>query len=535
MNVPPSPKVIVRILGVCVLLAAVYFGFKLRNPATVQAQAQNGAASAPANADSPATNDAPEAATASTNAVASNASTNAAGTNAATAAASTNAPSAGTNATASDSGTNGPATAIAAPGGPTPPPGAPGQPGSEEEPGGDVQLSFQNANVDMIVQWLAKHTGKSVVKHKGVQCQLTIVSSKKMPSREALNLVYRALALEGFNVIETSKSILILPEAQDPKVAPEIVNGGGQELPEGRQRLMRIFTLENVSPADMSDKIKSVLSDKAVVDTVDRANQLIVTDYTENIRLASELIAELDVPSGGDMEIEFFKLKHADPDEITTLLTQILNAQPATPRPSGNGSSSSPNRGGPAIRPGGPSPMPPGAPGGPPPSAGPPPASGSAGGASGQVKIWPDKNANQLIVSAPKSRMQEIRDLLAILDVEKQEDVTMRVIALENVSAEDLVKEISPLYQRMTSRTPKERVEVTANTRSNSLIVYSSEANFREVQKLVQALDREDAAERTMRVFTLTNADAEDVAKQLETLSEGSQSESMCYPVYIYG
>src|SRR5688500_12254059 len=38
----------------------------------------------------------------------------------------------------------------------------------------EMQLSFQNANVDMIVQWLAKNTGKSVVKHPKVQCQLTI-------------------------------------------------------------------------------------------------------------------------------------------------------------------------------------------------------------------------------------------------------------------------------------------------------------------------------------------------------------------------
>src|SRR5437868_4841915 len=44
----------------------------------------------------------------------------------------------------------------------------------------DDQLSFQGANIDMVVQWLAKTTGKSVVKHPKVQCQLTIVSSKSL-------------------------------------------------------------------------------------------------------------------------------------------------------------------------------------------------------------------------------------------------------------------------------------------------------------------------------------------------------------------
>src|SRR3954464_4921923 len=37
----------------------------------------------------------------------------------------------------------------------------------------DITLSFQGANVEMVVQWLAETTGKTVVKHPQVQCQLT--------------------------------------------------------------------------------------------------------------------------------------------------------------------------------------------------------------------------------------------------------------------------------------------------------------------------------------------------------------------------
>jgi len=77
-----------------------------------------------------------------------------------------------------------------------------------------VELSFQGANIDMVVQWLAQTTGKTVVKHPQVQCQLNVVSSKKVSQREAINTVYRALALEGFTVVETTRSILIVPEGR---------------------------------------------------------------------------------------------------------------------------------------------------------------------------------------------------------------------------------------------------------------------------------------------------------------------------------
>lgn len=499
MTPSSNPKFAIRAILAIALVLAIFYAYTQRVKTRVAAQAPqtNSASVASTNAtESPATNAAPNVLT------------------------------------------NEPSSTNAAPAGPTviatPPPnmpprgGPPGSnaPASEEPDDGMVQLSFQGANVDMIVQWLAKTTGKSVIKHPRVQCQLTIVSSSRLPEREALNLVYRALALEGFSVLESSKSILVVPEGQEPKLAPEMVNGADVEIPEGRQRLLRIFNLEHTSPGELSEKIRTVLSEKATVEVVDRANQLIITDYTENMRLVSELIKELDVSSPSDVTIEFFKLEHAQADEISGLLTQILNARPPSAAVSTSSRPSSPPPGRPTP-PGMPTPSP-----SPSPSPSPGPSGGSGGGGS-EVKIWVDKASNQLIVAAPKSRMEEIEALLEVLDTEKTKDVTIRVIPLQNVSAEDLVKEIGPLYQRMGSQSAQERIEITANGRSNSLIILSSEVNFRAIQRLVEALDKEDAQEKVLRAFRLTNADAEDVAKQLQEL-QTDQSTQNRYPYYIF-
>lgn len=445
-----------------------------------------------------------------------------------------------TNTTAANavpSGTNSAAlTTNAAARPPARPPGAPGAPGgapsAEVASDGTMQVSFQNANVDMIVQWLAKATGKSVVKHPRVQCQLTIVSSKPVLQREAINLIYRALSLEGFTTIESSNTIFIVPEGQEPKLTPQLVDGAPGELPEGRQRLIRIFQLEHVQPTEVRDKIKTVLSDKATIEVVDRANQLIITDYTDNIRLATELIKELDVTSISDITIEFFPLKHARAEEISTLLAQVLNAQViSSARPaSASGPSMPPSRPGPNMRPPGGPPPP-----GPQPSPSPSPDNATASAsssASSQVKIWPDGNFNRLIVAAPRARMQEVRELLEILDVEKTKDVTVRVLPLQNVSAEDLVREISPLFQKMSGKGETDRIDVTANLRSNSLIILSSEENFRAIERLVASLDREEAQEKVLRTFQLSNADAEDVAKQIRDLGQ-DQASNQRYP-FIY-
>ena len=272
--------------------------------------------------------------------------------------------------------------------------------GSKTNANDGIQISFQGANVDMVAQWLSQTTGKTVVKHPRVQCQVTIISNKKMPMREAINMVYRALALEGFSAVELSNSIMIVPAGEEPKMSPELVTGSLTNMPAGRQKLVKVFPLKSIQASDLKERIKTALSDKATVDVDERANQIIITDYTDNLRVAGELIEALD------------------------------SARP--------------------------------------------------------------------------------------------EDVAVRVLPLKHIAADQLAKEMAPLYQKMSGKSSgKGTIDVAADDRSNSLIVLSSLADFNAIVKLVVSLDTEDAQEKTTQTFILKNADAQDVAKQLQDLNQG--------------
>jgi general secretion pathway protein D len=274
----------------------------------------------------------------------------------------------------------------------------------------DIQLSFQGANIDMVVQWLAQTTGKTVVKHPQVQCQLTITSSKKVSQREAINIVYRALALEGFTAIESSKSILIVPEGKEPRMTPEVVDNSQKKIPEGRERLTKVFSLSHVQAATLKEKVQTALSDKATVTLDEHANQIIISDYNDNLRVAAELIQALD-----------------------------------TDRP---------------------------------------------------------------------------------------QDVAVRVLALKHMSAPDLAKELTPLYQKMSSKSSEGTVDVAADERANSLIILSGASDYNALDTLISVLDTDDAQEKTTRTFPLKNADAQDVAKQLQDL--GQEPNNNRYPYWYY-
>ena len=324
---------------------------------------------------------------------------------------------------------------------------------------------------------------------------------------------------------------------------PELLDADSKDIPDGRQRLIKIFTLHHIQPAELKEKVRAVLSDKGVIECDDLAKQVIVTDYNDNLRFLGELIKEFDV-AASDTVIHIYPLKHADAEELGNLIGLILNGTAAASGASGSGGGPSPSSGGPSVSPGGDGPggMMVGMPRGECPAvvllrAVPPPApllvpASAAKSPRPQVRIWPDKVANRLIVSAAKSRLPEVERLVEILDTEKPEDVSVRVIPLKNVTAVDLVKELEPLYQRMAGKTRKDMVEVGANDRSNSLIILSSEANFKTIEKLVMSLDTEEAQEKVVRTFALKNADAEDVAKQLQELNQ--EQGSSRYSYYFY-
>jgi general secretion pathway protein D len=389
-----------------------------------------------------------------------------------------------------------------------------GEPEKKPDEVADVQVTFKMAQIDQIIEWLAKQTGKSVIKHPTARSQLTIVSSKKVTQREAINLVYRALGVEGFSAIEDDQSILIVPAGKEPKLSPTIIGADQDTIPDGRQQIVKILELKHANAAEIKDRCRSVLSETAQVEADPRGNKLIVTDYTENIRLLIELLPSFDRETEGDSIVHIFPLKHLEADEVSQLLGLILNQDKST-SPSSSSSSSRSSRSyssSSSSRSRSPSN-----------SSGPASASASVGE---DLKFWPDRSSNRLIASLPKARLKEITELIEMLDTEKPQDVGVRVLTLEHVDASELVDEIAPLYRKLGGQSLKETVEITANERSNSLIILSSESNYENIEKFIRQLDTEDAAEQIMETIPLTNADSEEVALQLKELTDGNKTTS---------
>ena len=347
-----------------------------------------------------------------------------------------------------------------------------------------IQLSFQGANVDMVAQWLSQTSGKTVVKHPRVQCQLTIISSKKMPMREAINMVYRALALEGFSAIELGNSILIVPAGEEPKMSPEVVTGSLTNVPAGRQRLLKVFSLKNIQATDLKERIKTALSDKATVDVDERANQIIITDYTDNLRGASDLIDALDNTRSDDVAIRIIPLKHIAADQLSKEIDPLYQKI------------------------------------------------GGKSSGKGTITVSVDDRSNSLIVLSSLADFAAIKKLVDTLDTEDAQEKTAQTFILKNADAQDVAKQLRDLNQSQPatssrhsffysppSETPEKKISVVADRRRNAVIVQGPPTQMESIRKMIQELD-EPVSDGSLapQIYPLKYASATDIEDVLNEL-----------------
>jgi type II secretion system protein D len=244
--------------------------------------------------------------------------------------------------------------------------------------------------------------------------------------------------------------------------------------------------------------------DTSVKCTADeRTNTLFVAGPPDKLAMAEELILKLDQirpEQTGDMRI--FELKNAKAEDVAATLRQILTGSSRAP---GEGS-----RYGDGYR-------------------------SSMSSSSGmQTRVVADPGTNRLIVTAPLDQMKRIEDLIRELDQANLKYVGgIRVFPLKVADAQQLAGVLANAlrkagvqdssghgYPQPTTGT----AQVSADTRTNSLIVAGSASDIQTAETLIRELDRpmeKDA--REIHVVQLKAGDARQVAQSLMQLLRQAQ------------
>jgi type II secretion system protein D len=282
---------------------------------------------------------------------------------------------------------------------------------------------------------------------------------------------------ENFSIVET------LLKQIDTSEQPSIIT------PESR--IFQIRYADAVKLADMLTKLLDGLKkslpepDASQLNMTfladDRSNTVIATGSRFGMRRTQELVEKIDrapgIPSG---EPKVYALKYATASKLAQMLTDLFEKK----KPSGGQSVRTP------------------------------------------VYILADEGSNSLIITAPIEEHSTVTGLLQMLDRPSTLSQLMEIIPLQKAKAEDLADTMTKLLEKQqTGATKGTPFSIAAEPRTNSLIVFAGPDMMSNIRIIAEKLDTtQPIMELGLRVITLKQAKAEDLAKRLTDFLKGASA-----------
>jgi general secretion pathway protein D len=226
-------------------------------------------------------------------------------------------------------------------------------------------LNFVNADMESVIKAVGHYTGMTFIIDPRVKGTLTLVSEKSLTKAQAFGLLTSALRLQGYAVVTGDGYAKVVPEAEAKlQSSPTQVGSGGRHV-QGDQIATQVYRLQHESAANLTAVLRPLISPNNSIMADPGNNSLVITDYADNLRRLSKIIAALDAPTAADLDV--VPIRNGIASDVATLVTRLMEP--------------------------------------------------SAGGDSGRVTVLADPRTNTVIVRAPsQARANMAKTLIAKLD-----------------------------------------------------------------------------------------------------------------------
>jgi general secretion pathway protein D len=266
----------------------------------------------------------------------------------------------------------------------------------------EATLNFVGADIESVVKAVGHYTRNTFIIDPRVKGTINLVSEKPVTKAQAMQMLTSALRLQGFAVVRADGFLKVVPEA-DAKLQAGPTQAGDVR---GDQIATQIFRLNYESANNLVQVLRPLISPNNTINVNPGNNSIVITDYADNLKRLGRIIAALDSPAVGDLDI--VPVRHA----VATDLAQIVNR---------------------LMDQGGGAPVP-------------------GGADAGRVSVLADSRSNSLIIRAPSvARANLAKSLIAKLDQPTSQPGNVHVVYLKNADAVRLAQTLRAVVASDTS------------------------------------------------------------------------------------
>ncbi|SOY52602.1 type II secretion system secretin GspD [Cupriavidus taiwanensis] len=184
-----------------------------------------------------------------------------------------------------------------------------------------VVLNFVNADLDSVIKAVGQATGKNFVIDPRVKGTVNLVTEQPVSRAQALQTLGSVLRMQGYAMVESNGFTKVVPEA-DAKLqgSPTVIGGAPSR---GDQVVTQVFRLNYESANNLVPVLRPMIAPNNTITAYPANNTLVITDYADNLRRIARIIAAVDAPASG--EVELVPLKHALASDTAAVLQKLLD------------------------------------------------------------------------------------------------------------------------------------------------------------------------------------------------------------------
>ncbi len=202
-----------------------------------------------------------------------------------------------------------------------------------------MTINLVNAEVSSAVQAVAAATHRNFIVDPRVKGQVTLQFEKPVSPEHVYLALLTQLRLAGYAVVHSDGVYRVVPEADARlQTTPVGIGEATGAIPgRGDQVVTQVFQLRNQPAGNLLAVLRPLISPNNTINVDPGSNALVITDYADNLKRLSRVIAGLDIPSGSDVDI--VALHNTVATELAPTLQKLLDMQAGdatgTPRPAG--------------------------------------------------------------------------------------------------------------------------------------------------------------------------------------------------------
>ncbi|MEW6305863.1 MAG: secretin N-terminal domain-containing protein [Verrucomicrobiota bacterium] len=189
-------------------------------------------------------------------------------------------------------------------------------------------MKFQNADfLDVVLPFYAELVNRTVLRPTALpSLQISLVSQTPLTREEAIQALDSVLALNGITVIPQGEKFITVQQSTAANTeGAAFSKKKASELPEAAQYLTQIVQLTNVLPSEVVQIITPFAKNPAGIVPIDANRILVLRDYAINVKRMMEIIEEIDVHVPAEVQMKLIPIKYAPVADISAVLGSLTS------------------------------------------------------------------------------------------------------------------------------------------------------------------------------------------------------------------